>query len=142
MIYLSICRSATPDGAHLQQSAGELHRRRVDCAGAWLRDHQQTLPMLAQHAHLSQSVVQRWRLRQRCPLAFQESRGDWPDYDQLGKFTNLLLSYIHPNLQDCQLNLQNLIKLELEFDEDYKISPSKFSYKKLRRKRKSLRKRL
>lgn len=62
--------------------------------------------------------------------------------DQLGKFTNLLLSYIHPNLQDCQLNLQNLIKLELEFDEDYKISPSKFSYKKLRRKRKSLRKRL
>ncbi|EDW79063.2 uncharacterized protein Dwil_GK10539, partial [Drosophila willistoni] len=46
------------------------------------------------------------------------------------------------NLEDCQLNLQNLIKLELEFDEDYKISPSKFTYKKLRRKRKSLRKRL
>ncbi|XP_044317509.1 cysteine-rich motor neuron 1 protein [Drosophila rhopaloa] len=46
------------------------------------------------------------------------------------------------NLEDCQLNLQNLIKLELEFDEDYKISPSKFTYKKLRRKRKSLRKRI
>ncbi|XP_030369778.1 uncharacterized protein LOC115620602 [Scaptodrosophila lebanonensis] len=46
------------------------------------------------------------------------------------------------NLEDCQLNLENLIKLELEFDEDYKISPSKFSYKKLRRKRKSLRKRI
>ncbi|KAH8300543.1 hypothetical protein KR018_012024 [Drosophila ironensis] len=46
------------------------------------------------------------------------------------------------NLEDCQLNLQNLIKLEMEFDEDYKISPSKFTYKKLRRKRKSLRKRM
>ncbi|XP_043648092.1 cysteine-rich motor neuron 1 protein [Drosophila teissieri] len=46
------------------------------------------------------------------------------------------------NLEDCQLNLQNLIKLEQEFDEDYKISPSKFTYKKLRRKRKSLRKRI
>ncbi|XP_033239464.1 uncharacterized protein cmpy [Drosophila pseudoobscura] len=46
------------------------------------------------------------------------------------------------NLEDCQLNLQNLIKLELEFDGDYKISPSKFTYKKLRRKRKSLRKRI
>ncbi|EDW18770.2 uncharacterized protein LOC6582594 [Drosophila mojavensis] len=46
------------------------------------------------------------------------------------------------NLEDCQLNLQNLIKIEQEFDEDYKISPSKFTYKKLRRKRKSLRKRL
>ncbi|KAH8379822.1 hypothetical protein KR009_007425 [Drosophila setifemur] len=46
------------------------------------------------------------------------------------------------NLEDCQLNLQNLVNLELEFDEDYKISPSKFTYKKLRRKRKSLKKRM
>ncbi|KNC28805.1 hypothetical protein FF38_00708 [Lucilia cuprina] len=39
-------------------------------------------------------------------------------------------------LEDCQLNLQNLIKLEMEFDEDYTISPSTFTYKKLRRRRK------
>uniref|UniRef100_W8B862 Cysteine-rich motor neuron 1 protein n=1 Tax=Ceratitis capitata TaxID=7213 RepID=W8B862_CERCA len=44
-------------------------------------------------------------------------------------------------LEDCQLNLQNLIKIEMEFDEDYTIAPSTFTYKKLRRKRRSLRRR-
>ncbi|XP_037939098.1 cysteine-rich motor neuron 1 protein [Teleopsis dalmanni] len=44
-------------------------------------------------------------------------------------------------LEECQLNLQNLIQIEMEFDEDYTISPSTFTYKKLRRKRRSLRKR-
>ncbi|XP_055383539.1 cysteine-rich motor neuron 1 protein [Condylostylus longicornis] len=40
-------------------------------------------------------------------------------------------------LEDCQLNLQNLIKNEMEFDEDYTISPQSFSYRKLRRKRRA-----
>ncbi|KAI9588106.1 hypothetical protein GQX74_003952 [Glossina fuscipes] len=45
-------------------------------------------------------------------------------------------------IEDCQLNLQNLIKLEMEFDEDYTVSPTTtFTYKKLRRKRRSSKKR-
>ncbi|XP_055906017.1 cysteine-rich motor neuron 1 protein [Eupeodes corollae] len=43
-------------------------------------------------------------------------------------------------LEDCQLNLQNLIEIEMDFDEDYTVSPQTFTYKKLRRKRRSIRK--
>lgn len=42
------------------------------------------------------------------------------------------------SFKDCQLNLQNLIKLEMEFDEDFTVAPSTtFTFKRLRRKRRS-----
>ncbi|CAD7081173.1 unnamed protein product [Hermetia illucens] len=44
-------------------------------------------------------------------------------------------------LEDCQLNLQNLIKTEMEFDEDFTVSPRSFTYRKVRGKRRRVRKR-
>ncbi|XP_063695734.1 cysteine-rich motor neuron 1 protein [Culicoides brevitarsis] len=42
------------------------------------------------------------------------------------------------NLEDCELNLQNVVKSELEFDEDYTIPPQSFEYKVGKSKRRKL----
>uniref|UniRef100_A0A336M5C8 CSON004307 protein n=1 Tax=Culicoides sonorensis TaxID=179676 RepID=A0A336M5C8_CULSO len=42
------------------------------------------------------------------------------------------------NLEECELNLQNVVKTELEFDEDYTIPPQNFEYKVGKSKRRKL----
>lgn len=52
-------------------------------------------------------------------------------------FLDLFFLLVFPS-QECELNLQNLIKQELEFDEDFTIPPGNFNkFSKLKKRRKN-----